>query len=288
MNTMETQPDLFAAQDEEVARSLLDKLLEDSRLYRASKDYLDVLEFTKRLRNFAPFNAMLLHVQKPGLTYAASAYDWESRFGRRPKENARPLLILWPFGPVALVYDVQETEGKALPRDVDSFFARGAITSERIPELIKKMARRNIACACFDGGDANAGSIRVVNRATKEEDASYSMQVNRNRSAPVQFVTIAHELAHLFLGHLGPDKNLNIPERPRPDHVQEELEAESVAYLVCARNGVESKSQTYLTKFVEKNTTVEKLDIYQVMRAAGQIETLLGLSSHTRYEKPPR
>ncbi len=288
MNTMETQPDLFAAQDEEVARSLLDKLLEDSRLYRASKDYLELLEFTKRLRNFAPFNAMLLHVQKPGLTYAASAYDWESRFGRRPKENARPLLILWPFGPVALVYDVQETEGKALPRDVDSFFARGAITSERIPELIKKMARRNIACACFDGGDANAGSIRVVNRATKEEDASYSMQVNRNHSAPVQFVTIAHELAHLFLGHLGPDKNLNIPERPRPDHVQEELEAESVAYLVCARNGVESKSQTYLTKFVEKNTTVEKLDIYQVMRAAGQIETLLGLSSHTRYEKPPR
>lgn len=70
--------------------------------------------------------------------------------------------------------------------------------------------------------------------------------------------------------------------------MQEELEAESVAYLVCARNGVESKSQTYLTKFVEKNTTVEKLDIYQVMRAAGQIETLLGLSSHTRYEKPPR
>lgn len=288
MNTMETQPDLFAAQDEEVARSLLDKLLEDSRLYRASKDYLDVLEFTKRLRNFAPFNAMLLHVQKPGLTYAASAYDWESRFGRRPKENARPLLILWPFGPVALVYDVQETEGKALPRDVDSFFARGAITSERIPELIKKMARRNIACACFDGGDANAGSIRVERRATEKEGGLYSIQVNRNHSAPVQFVTIAHELAHLYLGHLGPDKKLNIPERPRPDHAQEELEAESVAYLVCARNGVESKSQTYLTHFVEKNTTVEKLDIYQVMRAAGQIETLLGLSSHTRYEKPPR
>lgn len=288
MSTMETQPDLFAAQDEEVARSLLDKLLEDSRLYRASKDYLDVLEFTKRLRNFAPFNAMLLHVQKPGLTYAASAYDWESRFGRRPKENARPLLILWPFGPVALVYDVQETEGKALPRDVDSFFARGAITSERIPELIKKMARRNIACACFDGGDANAGSIRVERRATEKEGGLYSIQVNRNHSAPVQFVTIAHELAHLYLGHLGPDKKLNIPERPRPDHAQEELEAESVAYLVCARNGVESKSQTYLTHFVEKNTTVEKLDIYQVMRAAGQIETLLGLSSHTRYEKPPR
>lgn len=286
MSTADCQLDLFAVHDEKVARSLLDQLLEDSRLYKSSKDYFELLEFIRRLRNFAPFNAMLLHVQKPGLTYAASAYDWKSRFLRYPKENARPLLILWPFGPVALVYDVQDTEGKELPRDVDSFFARGAITSDQIPELIEKMARRNIACAYFDGGDAKAGSIRVVKRATEQEGGSYSMQVSRNHPAPVQFVTIAHELAHLFLGHLGPDKKLNIPERPRPDHAQEELEAESVAFLVCGRNGVESKSETYLSNFVETNTTVEKLDLYQVMRVAGQIESLLGLSSHTRYEKP--
>ena len=69
-----------------------------------------------RLRNFAPFNAMLLQVQKPGLTYAASAADWRTTFKRKPKEGARPLLILWPFGPVALVYDVIDTEGKELPR----------------------------------------------------------------------------------------------------------------------------------------------------------------------------
>jgi hypothetical protein len=55
---------------------------------------------------------------------------------------------------------------------------------------------------------------------------------------------------------------------------------------VCARNGVESKSQTYLTNYVQQHTKVEDLDLYQVMRAAGQIETLLGLVSHTRYEKP--
>jgi hypothetical protein len=29
-------------------------------------------------------------------------------------EGARPLLILWPFGPVALVYDVMDTAGKDL------------------------------------------------------------------------------------------------------------------------------------------------------------------------------
>ncbi len=91
------QPDLF---ETDSARSLLEKLLVDSRLYTQSKDYKDLLDFVVRLRNFAPFNGMLLQVQKPGMSYAASARDWRERFKRYPKEGARPLLILWPFGPV--------------------------------------------------------------------------------------------------------------------------------------------------------------------------------------------
>jgi hypothetical protein len=59
----------------EAARSLLDQLLTDSRLYTRSKDYKDLLDFVARMRNFAPFNAMLLQVQKPGLGFAPSAYD---------------------------------------------------------------------------------------------------------------------------------------------------------------------------------------------------------------------
>jgi hypothetical protein len=92
--------------------------LPNSRLYQTTADYKALLDFVVRLRNFAPFNAMLLQVQKPGLTHAASAADWWGKFGRKPKDGARPLLILWPFGPVALVYDVMDTEGKELPQDV--------------------------------------------------------------------------------------------------------------------------------------------------------------------------
>ena len=69
-------------------------------------------------------------------------------------------------------------------------------------------------------------------------------------------------------------------------HAQREIKAESVAYLVCGRNAVKSKSETYLTAYVGTNTTIEHIDLYQVMRAAGQVETLLGLTAHTKYEKP--
>jgi hypothetical protein len=54
----------------------------DSRLYTQSKDYNDLLDFVVRLRNFAPFNAMLLHVEKPGLSYAASERNCQDRFER--------------------------------------------------------------------------------------------------------------------------------------------------------------------------------------------------------------
>lgn len=62
--TSSTQLQLFGT---DVARSLLDQLIADLKLYKQSGAYKDLLNFTVRLRNFAPFNAMLLNVQKPGL-----------------------------------------------------------------------------------------------------------------------------------------------------------------------------------------------------------------------------
>jgi predicted SprT family Zn-dependent metalloprotease len=111
------------------------------------------------------------------------------------------------------------------------------------------------------------------------------MFLNRNHQAPVQFVTIAHELAHLFLGHLGQDIKFHVTDRRGLSHDQVELEAESVAYLVCARNGVKSASETYLTNYVKENTTITDVDVYQVMRAAGQVETTLNLGRRTKFHE---
>lgn len=279
MNATRTpRPDLPG---EEAVRSQLDQLLENSRLYKTSSDYRQLLDFVVRLRSFAPFNAMLLHIQKPGIRYAASAQDWLERFGRVKKEGARPLLILWPFGPVALVYDLDDTEGGPLPEDVaTAFSARGDITNAAVAGFVARMALANIRCKFFDGGDGSAGLIRSDSAMpVTGEDITYTMLVNRNHSAGIQFVTIAHELAHLFLGHLGPNKALKIPNRSHPVHDKAELEAESVAFIVAGRNGVEPKSQAYLTNHVKPDTTIESLDLYQIMRAAGQVESLLGLAT---------
>ncbi|MBK7442542.1 MAG: hypothetical protein IPI65_13570 [Bacteroidetes bacterium] len=43
-----------------------------------------------------------------------SAEKWK-KYRRTIKKNARPLLILMPFGPVEFVYDITDTEGDEIP-----------------------------------------------------------------------------------------------------------------------------------------------------------------------------
>ena len=112
--------------------------------------------------------------------------------------------------------------------------------------------------------------------------------INRNHDPAVQFVTLAHELGHLCLGHLGPDKKLKVPRRFVTTRAEKEIEAESVAYLVSRRNNIESKSEKYLTSFVDERWAVDRLDVHQVMRAAGQVETLLGLEARSRFRRARR
>ncbi len=279
-----TQQQRILLEEEDGARSLLDQLLTDSRLYTTGKDYKELLDFVARLPNFAPFNAMLLQIQKPGLRFAASAYDWNRIFCRTIIANARPLLILWPFCPVALVYDQMDTEGVELPEDVAAFYATGVIDEAKLGSFKSRMTSKNIECVRFDGGDNSAGAITVTHWSNGEKDKnSYRIDLNKNHSVAVQFSTLAHELGHLFLGHLGADKNLTLPDRNAINHGKREIEAESVSYLVCKRNGVTPKSEAYLAEFVTGNTTINDIDLYPVMRAAGQVETILGLTSPTKY-----
>jgi len=77
-------------------RALIDQLIAATRLYDSRKALLELFAFTIRLRAFAPFNAMILHIQRAGLTHAATARDWHSRFGRVPVRGTRPTVTASP------------------------------------------------------------------------------------------------------------------------------------------------------------------------------------------------
>jgi hypothetical protein len=50
-----------------------------------------------------------------------------------------------------------------------------------------------------------------------------------------------------------------------------EFEAESVAYLVCGRLGIDNPSDTYPADYLDKNENVPEISIDRVMKAAGLI-----------------
>ena len=264
-------------QDEETAKGLLAGLLEESRLYRNSEEFLELLAFISKLRNVAPFNAMLLHIQKPGIQYVASQYDWLNRFNRKIITGRRPLLILFPFGPVAFVYDAEDTEGDPLPDIVTNPFpAKGQLQTERIVWFARRLAGKKVTVIGVDSGPGLAGRIKAERTILPSKPGStvgkvsvnYTLTLNNNHDPNQQFVTLAHELAHLFLGHLGEDERLQVKTRRGLPPEEMEIEAESVAYLVCMRHGIKPESQKYLAGHIQGNIPPAFPNLYAVTKAA--------------------
>lgn len=278
--TLFVQPDLFDAQpsgQDETERALIDQLIAATKLYNSGEAIKELFAFTIKLREFAPFNAMLLHIQKPGLTHAATAQDWHKRFGRVPKKGARPLLILRTKGPVDFVFDILDTEGRDVPVDAFAFPTFGNLTDNRFTEFMRSVKNERIDIVALDAGDGQAGWIRLL-AASKAKTGKnlYQLAYNRNHDAATRFVTVAHELAHLYLGHLGLDAGRRVPDRRDTSHALMEVEAEMAAYLVAMRNGLKPRSESYLANY---KGAFEDLNLYAVTRAANAVETAMGIAA---------
>jgi hypothetical protein len=102
--------------------------------------------------------------------------------------------------------------------------------------------------------------MRIALRAELDEGAAYAV--------------LCHELAHIYLGHLGADKEGGWPHRLNLPHNVAEIEAESVAYIVGRRAGLRTHSAEYLSSYVEDSDDLDAISIDLVSRAAGRIEDM--------------
>ena len=261
----------------------LDQLFYEVGTYRTSKEYMELLEFIKRFRNIAPFNAMLLHVQNPKCTYVATAADWIYRFQRKPKVDARPLVILRPFGPVSFVFDIDDTEGEPFPPLLtDPFYAEGEVSDSQIKHFVNSMKNSGIAYAEKELDRDSAGYISVINSQVtinyRDKKAvlsqPFGMTVNKTLNRPAKLATMYHELGHLYCGHLYGADMKHIPQRYHLSHEEEEFEAESVCWLLCERHGIKNPSAAYLNKFLNENQEIPNISVETVLKAVAQVEII--------------
>jgi hypothetical protein len=66
------------------------------------------------------------------------------------------------------------------------------------------------------------------------------------------------------------------------------VEAESVSHIVCLRSKVQSNADSYLAGYLQPDVTVDDLNLYAILKAAGQVEVSLGLAAHTNFGPPNR
>ena len=277
----------------------IDKLYEDVREYQASINFQELISFVCKFPHIAPYNAMLIHIQKPGSTYVASVRDWYAKFGRKIKPGARPLIILKPFGPVSFVYEYNDTEGKPLPKDlVEPFRTENAISKADLNALISNIKSDGVGVEYSDFGSSLGAFIkwhsqyrvlqmRVTNSIRKVK-SYHSIVVNSNLSDTERYAAILHELGHMYCGHLYHDhsKEKWLPERfdIGLSYEQKEFEAETVCYMVCERMGIKNPSIEYLSGYLDSNNKIPDISVDSIMKATGIIENLIHYVQYPRKE----
>ncbi len=290
---MRSDVELGPVAESEAAQSL-NALISASMRYNSSRDYLELLTFMRKFHWYAPFNALLVHIQRPGATYVATARRWEE-YGRRVLPEAQVLMLLQPFGPVMFAFDVAQTAAlsgaSALPAQVlDPYVTRSALSEAQADAfwalVVGNAVRDGVRVARADHAPGSAGSIRTAGRAgsqsyvtrvkPREETAQvpirYELVVNAGQKGASALATLVHELAHLYCGHLGTPDAKWWPDRRGVSELASEFEAESVAAVVLQRWDPTVKLPPHLAQYLRESPTLpEEVSLERIVKAAEEV-----------------
>jgi len=256
-----------------VIESTVDALLRESAAYRNTASFQEMISFMASFRDYAPFNNMLVKLQNPSCSFFATQKDWDRRFHRRLKEDVRPLLILAPMHPVMLVYDLDSTEGPALPKELQEFATfDGDWDPTRLLKTIENASTRDlIGINTVKLSSTNAGFATI---SMGQGGMKMRIGLHDELDEPSRYGVLLHELAHIYLGHLGGDKDGWWPSRGNLARRAMEVEAEAVAHIVSLRAGLEGASPRYVSRYLDGDATLKTISLDLIAKVAGRLEEM--------------
>jgi hypothetical protein len=201
-------------------------------------------------------------------------------------------VILRPFGPVAFVFEQGDTEGRPIAGESESsLFAKGHLTQKVYDQTCKAAEKYNIKVEHSDNyGVMLAGTATgfMVMPELKQVEAgrSFRIRLNAKHDLPTRYCTLAHELGHVYCGHVGGDTKGRWADKTKLSHAHKEMEAEAVAWLVGQRNDVQSKSREYLRKLV-RDVGLSEISMYSIFEAANRVESRTAPDSRKISIAPP-
>ena len=258
----------------------IDDLYRAASQSRARPPWMDLLNRIASQTHMAPFNLMLADIQRPGARYIAFPQKWRE-IGREVKPGAIPVVILWPFGPVRFAFELADTTGDRVDdAKLDEMFGEAVEVRDGLIERVARHALtedrievRSVSLGTTLGGDARAANTNPKVNNDSDKPPLWVVRVNSNLNKSNCLTTIAHELAHVYLGHLG-GNGKKWPNRSLSRLDAREFEAEAVAFIVAKRFGLKPKSVEYLNGYLKKDT-INFISHSAIVRTAGRIEQLV-------------
>jgi antirestriction protein ArdC len=208
-----------------------------------------MLDTASRFHRYSANNVFLIMLQKPDAARVAGFNVWRS-LGRQVRKGERGITILAPCKyrrtetdpetgeettyagirgfTTTKVFDVSQTDGDELP-EVRPTLLEGDDPEGFWNRLADQVTDAGYTLEHGDCGGANGRTDPIARTVRVRDDVSGAQAAK----------TLAHELAHVLLGHA--DNTLSyVTCRGRC-----EVEAESVAFLVCRAVGLPTDAYTF-------------------------------------------
>lgn len=239
----------MAQSQSEKLKQTLDKLEAGVMEFFTSDKYISYLQVMSKFHTYSANNQILIAMQMPEATIVAGYNSWMRNFDRHVKRGEKSITILAPmkvkikidtdrrdadgkviqeeretikFRPVS-VFDVSQTEGKPLPQIISEL--TGDVS--RYEQLLN--AARQAAPYPIEIG-AVEGSAKGWCNFTQEK-----IIIKEGMSEAQTLKTAFHETAHARIHAGDTDKSRE----------QKEVEAESIAYVVCSHFGLDTSDYSF-------------------------------------------
>lgn len=241
----------------------------------SSQRWQDYLTFLSKFHHYSVNNTIAIFMQRPTATRVASFTDWQTKFGRQIRKGEKGIRIIAPhtykdIDPdtgeekqylafhLTHCFDVSQTTGKPLPQhparnlvgNLDNFAAlRDAITAIS-PAPISYKPLADGVHGCYD---TRSGEITICTGLGERQTIK----------------TLLHEIAHAHLHSQG-------GEQEKADQFTREVQAESVAYVVCRYLDIDSSAYSfgYIAGWSHDKTLPElKSSIEAISKAADAMIT---------------
>ncbi|MCD7902713.1 MAG: YodL domain-containing protein [Oscillospiraceae bacterium] len=256
----------YAEQNRARLKEITDSIETGIRELYQSDRYRRYLITMSRFHRYSVNNQMLIYLQKPDATLCAGFHKWRDQFGRNVKKGEKGIKIIAPtplkkkieqekldpdtrlpildrdgnvvmeektvqipFYRVVTTFDVSQTEGKPLP-ELATTLTGDVQNYDVFWEALKRAAPVPID---FEPMRTNMdGYFSVENQHIAIRDGM----------SEVQTVSAAvHEIAHAKL-HNYQNAQADAPCKSRE---QEELEAESISFAICACYGIDTSANSF-------------------------------------------